>query len=127
MQRPIVYYDVGRKDYWILNARNEWITVSESGLRRQLRGCGYAAKAREGERLSEVDQCINLIQLKFGVAYAGPLAGYQKGLVEVCGQRILVTKPPRLSAPQAGEFPTLEPLLRGLLGAEQLLYVIGWL
>ena len=46
MKTPQVYYDVGRKDYWIQNTRDAWITVNETGLRRQMRECGYAAKAR---------------------------------------------------------------------------------
>jgi hypothetical protein len=37
METPEVYYDVGRKDYWIQNTRKAWITVNETGLKRQMR------------------------------------------------------------------------------------------
>jgi hypothetical protein len=127
MERPEVYYDVGRKDYWILNTRGDWITVNETGLKRQLRACGFSAKPREGEVLSDLDDCLNRVQRQFDVTYAGPLAGYQKGLTEMCGQRILITSSPKLIMPRPGQFPILDKLLRNLFPDEQRLYVCGWL
>ena len=126
MARPEAYYDVARKDFWIQNTRGDWIAVNESSLRRQLRSCGFAAKAREGEALSDLDHCLNKIQLSFDVAYAGPLAGYQKGVFEVCGHRILVTSSPKLIEPQPGQSPVLDQLLQNMF-LDQLPYLRGWL
>lgn len=127
MERPQVFYDVGRKDYWILDERKDWITVNETALKRHLRACGFAAKPQEGERLSALDQCLNTIQLKFNVAYAGPLAGYQKGPCEMCGNRILVTSSPKLIQPQEGMFRMLDHFLQNLFPGEERLYAYGWL
>jgi hypothetical protein len=126
MERPEVYYDVARKDYWIKNTREDWITVNETSLRRQLRSCGFSATVREGEVLSDLEECLNKIQRHFDVAYAGPLAGYQKGLIEICSQRILVTSSPKLIEPQSGECPVLNQLLASMF-REQLSYIRGWL
>jgi hypothetical protein len=114
MDKPEVYYDVGRRDYWIQNARNAWITVNETSLKRQMRDCGYSAKAREGERVSDLDRLLNIVQREFDVAYAGPLAGYQTGPVEMCGQRILVTSSPKLITPVPGPLPVFGRLLQNM-------------
>jgi hypothetical protein len=127
MERPIVYYDVGRKDYWILNNRKDWISVNETALKRLLRGAGFSAKQKDGERLSDLDECLTKIQLCFDVAYAGPLAGCKTGLFEEGGQRILVTNSPKLAEPKRGDFPILQQFLDTLLEREEIPYVKGWL
>jgi hypothetical protein len=127
METPEVYYDVGRKDYWIQNTRKAWITVNETGLKRQMRDCGYSAKVHDGERVSDLDQFLNVVQREFDVAYAGPLAGYQKGPVEMCGQRILVTSSPKLITPLSGTCPVFTRLLQNMFPDIQLIYLISWL
>ena len=124
---PTVYYDVGRKDYWILNQRDEWIAVNEGSLRRHLRQHGLSPKRAEGEFLAPLDAALNKIQCSADVAHAGPLAGYSKGFVEIGRQRILVTSSARLLVPQDKPFPVLEKLLTNMFGNIQLLHVMGWL
>lgn len=127
MKRPEVYYDVHRKDYYIKNNRGDWMPLTESSLRRQLRALGYSQKVRDGEKLSELETCLNQIQLCFGVDYVGPLAGYEKGLIDCAGRRILVTRSPNLVEPVQGQFPILNHMLQGLFESEELPYVKGWL
>src|ERR1039457_4686488 len=105
MDKPEVYYDIGRQNYWIKDHRNDYITINETSVKRHLRASGYSLKVRDGERLSDLETCLNSVQSVFNVAYAGPLAGYQKGPVQMCGQRILVTSSPKLIAPQPGPTP----------------------
>src|SRR5258708_7383011 len=127
MKRPEAYYDVGRQCYWIRDIGDNWITVNEASLGRQLRACGFSRKLNDGEQISSLDQCMNNIQLKCNVAYAGPLAGHRKGLIEnMCGQRILVTNSPNLITPVEGDWPTLRKLQENLFGKVQLPYLWGW-
>ena len=126
-QCPPVYYDAGGQIYWIQNARVEWIRVNETSLRRHLRMHGFSEKRAERELLSPLDRCLNDIQCKCDVAHAGPLAGYRKGLVEISGQRILVTSSPRLIKAEQRPHPVLDRLLTNMLGIKQLNYFIGWL
>jgi hypothetical protein len=127
LKLPLAYYDTAKKDYWILDELEEWIAVSEASLKRQLRGRGYAARIEKDETISKVDQAINTIQLRFGVSYAGPLAGHQKGLAHVCGHRILVKDSPKLVEPLPGNYAVLFAFLQNLFGTVQLPYFLGWL
>ena len=125
-----VYYDVGKKSYWIANSRNGWIEVTETALRRHLKGFGYSVKVPEGALLSPLDERLVQIQTHFDVAFAGPLAGHFKGIMECCGGRILVTDSPRLIEPTHANWPTIGGLLSNLFGNgdfDQRPYVFGWL
>jgi len=124
---PPVYYDVVKKDFWILNQRGDWITVNETGLRRLLKLSGFSGERAEREPLSPLDAVLLEIQRTYDVPYAGPLAGYSKGPAEVCGKTILVTESPDLILPVPGEFPVLKRYLETLFGKEQLPFARGWL
>jgi hypothetical protein len=126
MKSPEAYYDVGRQCYWIQDCGGNWITVNETSLKRQLKACGFSASVPKGERLSALDRRLIEIQLNRDVAYAGPLAGYKMGLIEICGERILVTRSPKLITPVNGEWPTIRKLQENLFGQDQLPYVRGW-
>ncbi|MGA9780144.1 MAG: hypothetical protein WBS33_17930 [Verrucomicrobiia bacterium] len=126
-QCPPVYYDVGGQIYWIQNARDEWIRVNETSLRRHLRAHGFSENRAERELLSPLERCLHDIQCRCDVAYAGPLAGYRKGLVEMCGQRILVPTSPSLIVPEQRPYPVLLSLLKNMFGPKQLEFLMGWL
>ena len=74
------YYDAGRKFYWIENDRNGWIEITETSLRRYLRAAGISPNCPDAEIISPMDRKLIELQTKFDVAYAGPLAGYPKGI-----------------------------------------------
>src|SRR5208282_3476396 len=126
-QCPLVYYDTGRQIYWIQDEQDEWICVNETSLRRHLRAHGFSPTRAERELVSPLDRCTNNLQRRFNVAYAGPLAGYRKGLVEIAGQRILVTTTYKLIEPEQRPYPVFKSLLENMLGSEQLEYLKGWL
>lgn len=126
-QCPPVHYDFVRQCYWTKNKRDEWITINETSLRRHLRQHGFSPKRVEGESLSPLDACFNKIQNEFDVAYAGPLAGYPKGPVTICGRRILVTDSAKLITPEERPHSIIEKILWNMLGEQQLPYFQGWL
>lgn len=127
MTRPEAYYEHRAKHYWILDGHGEWMTVGSDDLRRQLREAGFSGKIRDGETMSDLDSCINLIQRQFNVSYAGPLAGYQTGLHTVCGRRVLVSESYNLIKPVQGSCPTITGMLNEMFGPTQLPHVRGWI
>jgi len=124
------HYDTGRKCYWTQNSRGGWIEINEQSLRRILKDNGFNPTPTQGQRLSEVDQKLIEIQLQQDVAYAGPLAGHQSGVLECYGNRILVTTSPKLIERKAGEWPVLNQFLQNLLADsayDQRPYIFAWL
>lgn len=124
------HYDAGRKGYWTTNSRGGWIEINEQSLRRLLKQQGFRATRADGERLSEIDQKLNEIQVELDVAYAGPLAGHRSGLLDCYGNRILVTASPKLIEPQAGGWLVLGQFFKNLLvdgSYDQRPYVYAWL
>jgi len=120
------YYDTAQKCYWIENARNSWIEVNETGLKRHLRACGVSPNCPDRKIVSPLDLKLIHLQKHHDVAYAGPLSGHPKGIHEICGNRILVTSSPRLIEPKEGQFPLIERVLNNLF-EDQLPYMFGWL
>lgn len=123
------YYDSGRKNYWIQNARGGWIEVNETALRRHLKAHGYSADSGK-TFVSPLDEQINEIQLQRDVAYAGALAGYKQGIIEVCGNHILVTNGLKLTEPKQGDFATVAALIQNLFRDpkyDQQPFIYGWL
>ena len=123
------YYDSGRKNYWIKNARDGWIEVNETGLRRQLKAKGYFPD-RGTALVSPLDEEMNKIQVERDVAYAGALAGHNQGVIEEYGNRILVTTAPKLIEPKQGDFGTITAVLVNLFHdqkCDQLPFLYGWL
>jgi len=120
------YYDVGQKSYWIKNCQGEWIGVNETSLKRHLRKAGFSSKTGDNGFTSPLDDRLISIQTEQDILWAGPLAGADKGLKEVCEHRILVTEGPKLIEPVEGDWNIIEKLLINLFD-EQLDYVLGWL
>ena len=124
------FYDAGKKCFWVENSRGGWIEFNEQSLKRLLRIEGHRSKRLEGEPVSPLDAKITEIQLTHDVAYAGPLAGHQSGVIESFGNRILVTSGPKLIEPAPGQWPVLASILEQLLcdaDFDQRSYVYGWL
>jgi hypothetical protein len=130
LPRLAAFYDSTRKAYWILDRTGNYLEVNESSLRRHLKASGLASDTRRSELISEIEQALNDYQLESAVAFAGPLSGCSKGIMEQCGQRILITTSFKLIEPKTGEFPLIACILKQLLYdqvADQRPYVLGWL
>jgi hypothetical protein len=123
-----VYYDKNSGSYWIPEdeERNRWTRVNETAVTRELREVGVNPQRARGEGNSEQDRALMTIQKRFNVGYAGKLAGYNAGLVEQNGERILVTASPARIEPEPGEFPIIERFLNGLF-KDQRIHFDSWL
>ena len=125
-QPPTAYYDRHRRLYFVQDARSNWIELNETSFRRWLHKQGLS-KAEKNGAISQLDQWVVNYQMWLNVDYAGPLAGYRPGLVEISGLNVLVTSSPKLIEPKPGEFPTINALLVGMFDEQQLVHLYGWL
>jgi energy-coupling factor transporter ATP-binding protein EcfA2 len=101
-----------------------------ASVRRHLKSKGcHGEKDLSGLRPDE--HALNRIQTTQFVTYAGPLAGYERGLHMLKGgKRVLVTESPIILIPAPGAWETLNALFTGLFGHEDLTQLhtfYGWL
>ena len=100
------YYDQSTGKYLIRDNRGVWINITVQDLRRHLKECGFADKLGD---TTTVDFELNRIQRELCVDYAGSLAGYEEGIIEQGGCRILVKDSPKLILPVEGKWPSPFP------------------
>ena len=127
---PEAFYDGAKGCYWIKDAREVWLQVNETSLKRLFRSKGAAAEVPKGKRVSPLDLAVLDVQLEKNVAYAASLAGYSKGVYEITGKRVLVIDSPVFVEPKPGEWATFARVLDGLLIDErydQTAYLFAWL
>ncbi|MFA5151118.1 MAG: hypothetical protein WC554_01015 [Clostridia bacterium] len=124
------YYDKYSKEYLLCNKRKSWLSLSESQFRKELAYRGMRTRTEKCENVSEVDEFIINLRNTRDVDYAGPLAGYNSGLYEMNGYRVLVTESPSIITSGHGEWNTIKSYISGLLRDEQYnqeQYLFGWL
>lgn len=122
----LAYYNNSNKDYWI-DAEKGWLKVSEGGLKRWLRKSSFSDQILKGKTFSSIDAEIIRIQTERRVDYAGPLAGWNKGLYSIYGQNVLITSSPKLITPFEGTWTFIEACHRDLLGRVDPKQVIIWM
>lgn len=114
------WYDNATRSYWTRNARGVYAPLSEGQLKRHLKAAGIRVKPAEGEAMSEADKELLRLQHTCDVDYAGPLAGYDRGLYsEPDGRRVLVTEGPDVPVPVDGDWPTIRSVVLGLLADDR--------
>jgi len=121
-----VYYDAEKKTFWALNGKREWQELTKGSLSLILRSNRYATQKGADELLSGIEEkYLDVIQNN-SVHYAGIISGWKPGLHEICGNRILVTRGPKLIQPKRGPFPLIKALIADLLGTQGK-YFYGWM
>jgi len=110
------YYDRATKEYLMINERGQYLSLSTGQYRLYCKQAGLNAKAGKGDRISESDEHIIVLQQTRDVGYSGELAGYDSGLIEMYGERILVTRSPMVPEPKPGSWDTIRAIVYGLLG-----------
>lgn len=101
-----------------------------ASVRRHLKSMGCSGEKDLYGLLPE-EHALNRIQTAQFVSYAGPLAGYRRGLHAMNGgKRVLVTESPAIPNSKAGEWDTLKAVLCGLLADKderQIQTFFGWI
>lgn len=102
--------------------------INESSAKRMLKALGFMDTGSCA--LTDLEQAVLDIQSKQNIAYAGPLAGYSRGLARINQSNILVTNSPSLIQAKSGQWPIISALLEGMLNdpiEDQRPYLYGWL
>lgn len=125
------FYEEGANRFWVKNSHGDWVHVSQNAYKLVLKSRGLCpiCDSANGQVLSPVDQQIEHVMLEQRVQYAGPLAGWKRGLRQFQDTRALVTRSPSLIKPVAGPWPLLRELLESRFSTgpvDQLPYLLGW-
>lgn len=119
------YYLEPSKDFYI-ETPTGYAKVDRTHLKSVLRSRGFIHTAEEGEQ-SEVELEIIRIVNEKRLIYAGPLAGYDAGMLDLPDGIVLVTHNCRPLEPIEGDWSDLERFIDGLFGEEQERYFYAWL
>jgi len=82
--------------------------------------------------MSDLETLMLHISLNCAVDYAGPLAGYKKGMIENNGNQVLVTRSFKIPAPAPGDCDVVKAVIDQQLGPnehdkiDQRDYLLGW-
>src|SRR6516162_4420984 len=113
------YFDPkGGGCYWAKDDRGVWIRLAASDIKRRLKDMGYRSTVGDNETISQIDKILVDLQRRRSVDYAGPLAGYDRGLLHYNDTKILVTESPKFIEPVKGHWPVFNEFLENLLDAQ---------
>jgi hypothetical protein len=133
-QAMTAYYDHPRKEYVLAVTPRHYHSRTEAQFKRELRFRKLSAQYLPGRNWSQIDIALRYFQEQRFVDYSGGLAGRNCGFYDENGIKILVTKEPRIIAPQPGKWTILNAFLVNLLaapdepyGEEQFNVFFGWI
>lgn len=123
--RPVLIYcsPTGR---WFSLSGPEFIQIDQGATVRRLHISGVGKFAAKGEP-SPMDIELDRLMHEDSVSYAGPLAGWPRGVVTMNRRRILITAGVTLPMPGPGGCAELLQILHDMLGREQLIQSILWI
>ena len=126
----------GSSTYFLQSGEGKALRYREMGsaeIRRKLRSLCLKNKPEAeaadplSRNMSEIDRVLLSATESRVVDFAASIAGTRAGVYNLPGGRFLVRQSPVLIEPAAGECPTIEKLLFGLLGRDGALHVCYWL
>jgi hypothetical protein len=124
---PKLYCDLRRGNY-LFPCGDKFIPLPASSCKRQLQMQGIPVDDQGPNGLRIWERALSAAEMERNVDYAGPLAGYQAGPLEVSGGKILVTTGFKMvEADSKVEADWLEKFTAQLLGDAQLRYFMLWL
>ena len=127
-----VFYDESEGSYWMQDALGEWRGRKEKMFGCYLKRCGVNAVRDDATKMSDLDLLLLHISLNCAVAFAGPLAGYKKGLIQNNGNEILVTRSFKIPSPVEGDWSVVKAVIDQQLGPtdadkiDQRDFLYGW-
>lgn len=124
------YYEAPKRAYWVEDRASDWIIVDKETFKLRLNRIGYSSRRAEGQLISAADNIVLRTQDEQNVQYVGPLAGHQKGVHHICGNKVLVTCSPQLVVPVKGEWRLLAQVINQQLKTptlDQTPYFHGWM
>lgn len=121
----LMHYALSNKLYYIQDEEGYWIAQTLGDAKRYLSLEVYN-KLRKADRPEQrIEQHILLCQRRHNVFHAGPIAGYDQGLYNMGGNRVLVTRGPKLIKARKGDWSNLKWFMESLL-EDQVGYMHAW-
>jgi len=114
-----VWFDASTNNFWRFAEEAGWIQYTETQFRRYLKYSGYHDSKERTATATVVEKLLVRIQHNRRVDFAGELSGYEVGLQEMCGRRILISRARAAILPRKGEWNTVKAMIAQLLGAQQ--------
>jgi len=134
--RNRVFFDEASNWFYMPDSSGEWKGRKESTFSNYLKRVGVNAVRDDKSKMSDLDLLLTHVSLDCSVVYAGPIAGFRRGLILNNGHRMLCTREAEIIKPIKGEFPTVWKLLNQMFGEgtedlkndgdDQLPYILGW-
>lgn len=128
---PESYFEDGGS-FWVKNDAEDWVSLTESQFQKNLQLVGFKTSSktmREKGELGETDiELMDCVKNR-RVSYAGPLAGWNRGVVHFDDTTALVTKSPKKIDPKKGQCGTLHALVCSLLDTDDVVqseHFLGW-
>lgn len=121
-----LYYVPYNEKYWTKNADGEWMPVGKANADLILRSNWYSQFDKSTNGLTRVEQKILDVIMHHSVKYAGEMAGWPAGLQTICGNRVLISRGPKIPTPTRGKWPHLKKLIHELLGKDGR-YFYSWM
>jgi hypothetical protein len=112
--------------YYVFNGTN-WRRQDRTMVQILLASRGVSYKATGKQLISDMEQHLLDLSLQQDVSYAGGVGGFNAGVYEMAGNRVLVTDSPSWINPAPGPHPILSQLFSELMGPIQLPYFYSWL
>ena len=113
---PECVYDLNRQKFFVpmgaagADRNREWIPLSDTRINVHFKSRGYSEFIKDSLGVTKLESALQRVLMEKNVTYAGPLAGYWPGPVDVDGRRCLVTSGPKLLDPQKGEWEKFRAL-----------------
>ncbi len=123
--RPILIYNSGTGKWWSLNGV-EFVQIDQGAVVRRLHISGISRFSKDGAP-SPMDYELDRLMHDDSVRYAGPIAGWPRGVHVMSEKRVLVTAGCHLPMPGPGGCPTILSILENMFGRSQTLRFIFWL
>lgn len=121
-----VWYDAGAKSFWAVNGVGEWQELTKENLGLILRANWYSTYEKLTNSLTILESKLLDIIQNHSVHFAGRIAGRYPGMTEICGDKCLITRGPKVPDPKYGSWKLIRKLIKELLGDEAL-YFYAWM
>lgn len=123
--RPILIYNSGTGKWWSLNG-SEFVQMDQAACVRRLHISGISRFSKDGAP-SPMDYELDRLMHDDSVRFAGPIAGWPRGILTMNEKRVLVTSGYHLPMPGPGGCPTILSILENMFGKAQTLRLIFWI
>lgn len=120
------YYDTMTSSMFMLNHEQEYQRFADKPFSYELRQRGYFRDVYHDNGLSYLEQEYLRIVKEQSVHFAGQVGGFDAGVYEMMGSRVLVTRGPKWIQPKDGTWALLRDFFLQLLG-EQCKYAFAWI